>query len=155
MRKYWVMFSAFVIAAMLASPVFSKTNAGSNSAIIIIGGHEHWMPGTGPFKGAMLSAMSGDPNKPGPYIVRLKLPPNATFGAHYHGDVENLTIISGTLYVGLGDKVDRNKLTALHAGDFAHVNTGVHHYALTKSDGAVIQISGSGPMTMTMVGGKM
>jgi len=155
MRKLTVLLSAVLFVGVAFAPALSKMSPGSNSAIIIIGGHEHWMPGTGQMKGAQIAALSGDPSKAGPYVVRVKVPPNTTFGSHYHGGAENLTVISGTFYVGLGDKVDKNKLTALRAGAFAHVDKGVRHYALTKDDGAVIQINGEGPMTMMMVGAKM
>lgn len=155
MRRLTVLLTAVLLVVLALTPALSKMSPGSNGAIIIIGGHEQWMPGTGGLKGTMVAAMVGDPMKSGPYAVRLKIPPNTTLGAHYHGDAENVTVISGTLYVGLGDKVDKNKLTALNAGAFVHLNAGVHHYALTKDDGAVIQINGQGPMTMTAVGGKM
>lgn len=165
MRKFWISLPlAALFLSVAAVPALSQTGdqtqpaaapAASDNAIIIIGGQEQWMPGTGPMKGVMVAAMSGDPTKPGPYIIRVKVPPNTTLGAHYHGDAENVTIISGTFYVGLGDKVDKSKLTALKAGAFAHLNAGVKHYALTKADGAVLEISGTGPSSMTMVDQKM
>lgn len=165
MRTFLISTSlAAVMICALAMPAISQTGdqtqpaaapAASDNAIIIIGGREAWTAGTGPMKGTMVAVMSGDPSKAGPYVMRVKVPPNVTLGAHYHGDAENVTVISGTFYVGLGDKLDKTKVTALKAGSFAHLNAGVKHYALTKADGAVLEITGTGPSTMTMVDEKM
>lgn len=151
MRKFQL---ATLVAAFVFSLVAIPALSQGNGAVIVMSGDEKWVDGTGPMKGVQVATLSGDPAKVGSYIVRVKVPPNTTLGAHYHGDSEDVTILSGTLYVGLGDKVDQSKLTALGAGAFAHLDKAVHHYAVTKDDGAVIQISGTGPMTMTMVGEK-
>lgn len=166
MRRFLISTSlAAVMLCALAMPAISQTGdqtqpaaapaAAADNAIIIVGGRETWTPGTGPLKGTMVAVMSGDPSKAGQYVMRIKVPPNATLGAHYHGDAENVTVISGTFYVGLGDKLDKSKVTALKAGSFAHLNAGVKHYALTKADGAVLEVTGNGPTTMTMVDEKM
>ncbi|MBV9269578.1 MAG: cupin domain-containing protein, partial [Candidatus Eremiobacteraeota bacterium] len=63
-----------------------------------------------------MAVLTGDPTKPGPYVIRLKVPANTKLPAHYHGDTERVTVISGTFYVGLGDKVDAAKATAFPAG---------------------------------------
>jgi quercetin dioxygenase-like cupin family protein len=123
--------------------------------MIVMANQEKWTAGTGMLKGADVAVLSGDPMKAGPYVIRLKLPANTTFPAHFHGDTEMLTVISGTFYVGLGDKADATKVTALAPGSFASVPANVHHYALTKSEPVVIQINGVGPFSMTAVGEKM
>ena len=110
-----------------------------------------WMAGTGTLAGAQIAVLSGDPTKPGPYTIRLKVPANTTFGPHFHGDAENVTVISGSLWVGLGDRVDQSKLMQLPAGSFATIPAGVHHYAVTRED-TVVQLHGNGPFTMTAVG---
>jgi len=166
MRTFLISTSlAAAMLCALAMPAISQTGdqtqpaaepaAAADNAIIIIGGREAWTPGTGALKGTMVAVMSGDPSKAGQYVMRIKVPPNTTIGAHYHGDAENVTVVSGTFYVGLGDKVDKTKVTALKAGSFAHLNAGVKHYALTKADGAVLEVTGTGPSTMTMVDEKM
>lgn len=112
--------------------------------------------GTGPLKGAQVAILSGNPMKSGPYVLRLKLPANTKFPAHYHSDTEQLTVISGTFYAGIGSKYDAGKLVALPAGSFASVPAGMRHFAVTKA-ATVIQLSGNGPFSMIAVekGGKM
>ncbi|GAC1463854.1 MAG: hypothetical protein PVSMB1_14100 [Gemmatimonadaceae bacterium] len=64
-----------------------------------------------------------------------------------------MTVLQGTLMVGLGDTVNAAKMVALPAGSFASVPKGLHHYAMAKGV-TIIQISGMGPESMTMVGMK-
>jgi quercetin dioxygenase-like cupin family protein len=82
--------------------------------------------------------------------MRLRIPDGAKFGPHFHGDVENVTVLQGTLLVGLGDQVNPATMIALPAGSFASVPIGLHHYAMAKGD-TIVQIHGTGPETMTMV----
>jgi quercetin dioxygenase-like cupin family protein len=112
-----------------------------------------WMPGTGMMKGAEVAVLQGDPTKSGPYVIRVRIPANTTLAPHYHGEAENVTVISGALLVGLGDKVDTTKMQELGPGAFASLPANVHHYALTKVP-TVIQINGMGPESM-MAAGKM
>jgi len=89
----------------------------------------------------------GESTKPGPVIYRVKFPPNFRLQAHTHPDDRTYTIISGTWYVGWGTKFDETKLKALPAGSFYTEPANVPHFVLTKDDGAIVQISGSGPTT--------
>lgn len=111
-----------------------------------------WMPGTGMMKGVDVAVLMGDPAKPGPYVMRLRIPPNTKFPPHFHGDVENVTVISGNIWLGMGDAFDEASMKEFGPGDFASVPSNAHHYAMTKDSPAVIQIHGMGPSSMTAVG---
>ena len=124
--------------------------AASPSPTVVTPDKVTWMAGTGLMSGAQIAVLNGDPTKPGPYTIRLKLPANTTLGPHFHGDTENVTVISGSLWVGLGDSVDQSKLMQLPAGSYASIPQGVHHYAVTKEE-TVVQLDGNGPFTMTAV----
>lgn len=139
---------AFVLAAALGGAALAATGP-----VITTPDQIHWIPGTGMEKGTFSAILAGDPTKPGLYIVRLKAPAGTVFGPHYHNETENVTVISGTLWVGLGDTMDKSKMTPLNAGTFVSVPANLHHYAMTKTD-TVIQIEGIGPETM-MPAGKM
>jgi len=100
--------------------------------------------------GAQLAVLAGDPTKPGPYTIRLRLPDGAKFAPHFHGEAENVTVLQGTLLVGIGDTVDPAKTIELPAGSFVSVPSGLHHYAMAKGE-TIVQIHGMGPSSMTMV----
>jgi quercetin dioxygenase-like cupin family protein len=102
-----------------------------------------WGPGRLP--GQEIAPLVGDSTKPGPYVERVKFPANYTAQAHSHPDDRTYTVISGTWYVGYGDKVDPAKLKALPAGSFHTEPAKVSHFVVTKEGGVVVQITGIGP----------
>jgi hypothetical protein len=94
--------------------------------------------------GAKIAVLQGDPSAAGPVVLRLAFPANFVVPPHWHSNAERLTIISGTLYVGAGDTVDRQGSAALAAGGYAYLPPKMHHYAWTKA-AAVVQINLDGP----------
>ncbi|MBU9580657.1 cupin domain-containing protein [Ralstonia mannitolilytica] len=104
-------------------------------------------------KGAKLAVLQGDPSKEGPYVVRLKAPGGYKVPPHWHSQTENLTVISGTLYLGAGDTMDMGAAHALKAGGYHYLPGGAHHYAFTKST-TVVQIHGTGPLDIKYVDPK-
>jgi len=128
------------------------TTAAAGAPTIVTMDDTKWMPGTGMMKGLQVAVLSGDPTKSGPYVVRLRIPANTTLPPHYHGEAENVTVISGALWVGLGDKFDQSALKELPAGTFVSLPANVHHYAMTKTE-TIVQIHGMGPSSMSAVGG--
>jgi len=104
-------------------------------------------------KGAMVSVLSGDPHKPGPFVIRLMAPPNYTIPPHWHSKAESLTVISGMLYLGDGDQLDRAKAHALIPGGFHYLPARAHHYAFTKS-ATIVQIHGEGPFDIIYINPK-
>ncbi len=110
-----------------------------------------WKNGTGDLKGMQIAVLSGDPSKAGSqYAMRLKLPDGAKFPPHYHPNAEQVTIISGTMLVGMGDKMDTAKMKALPAGSYAALPAKIHHYAMAKGV-TVIELHGIGPSSDVMV----
>lgn len=101
-------------------------------------------------KGAMSAVLYGDPSKPGPFVIRLKMPAGYKIPPHWHTMAENLTVISGTLYFGMGDTLDMKAAHELKTGGFHNTAAQVHHYAFSKN-GAVVQIHGDGPFNITYI----
>jgi quercetin dioxygenase-like cupin family protein len=128
----------------------SGTSAAAEPTIVTMD-NAKWTPGTGLLSGTELAVLHGDPAKAGPYVLRLRIPANTNLAAHFHGDTENVTVISGALWVGVGDKSDPAKAKELGPGTFVSIPAGLHHYAMTKTP-TVVQIQGVGPMSMTAVG---
>jgi hypothetical protein len=104
-------------------------------------------------KGAKISVLYGDPFKPGPYTLRLAAPANYRIPPHWHSQTENLTIISGALYLGMGDKLAAKEAHALKTGGYHYLPAKQHHYAFTKA-ATVIQINGEGPFDINYLDPK-
>jgi quercetin dioxygenase-like cupin family protein len=110
-----------------------------------------WVAGP-PFlqAGAQIAIVSGDPSKEGLYVLRLKLPAGFKVAPHMHPNDENVTVISGTFNIAMGDKFDDSKGPVLKAGSFAIAPKGMAHYAWFPEE-TIIQIHGLGPSGITYV----
>ena len=104
-------------------------------------------------KGAKVAVLNGDPFSAGPYTIRLSAPANYKLAPHWHSQTENLTIISGVFYIGMGDKADAKNVNELRAGGYHYLPAKAHHYAFTKTP-AVVQISGEGPFDINYLDPK-
>ncbi len=100
--------------------------------------------------GAQMAVLAGDPGKEGPFVLRVKLPAGYRVPPHWHPVDEHVTIISGTLQLGMGDKFDAGSMRALTAGSFAIAEKEMRHYVLAKGP-TVIQVSAMGPFVITYV----
>ena len=89
--------------------------------------------------------LEGDPSKPGPYVVRMMVPPHSANTPHTHGQAEDITVISGRFGFGLGPVFDQSKGRMLPPGSFFHLPANTLHFGWTEDEGAVIQAHGMGP----------
>ena len=143
----------FVIHIALLGAITAASAIAASAPTIVTPGTIAWVAGTGPEKGAQVAVLEGDPSKAGPYTVRLKIPAGGKFLPHSHRDVEHVTVISGTLRVGLGDVFDASKMKALPAGSYVVIPAGLHHFAMAQGD-TVVQLHGTGPSSFDMVATK-
>ena len=101
-------------------------------------------------KGASFTVVSGDPGKPGNFVVRLKLPAGFKIAAHWHPTDEHVTVISGTFALGMGEKFDKAALKTLPPGGYALMPAEMRHYAMAMT-AAVVQVHGQGPFVLNYV----
>ena len=100
--------------------------------------------------GVKMAVLAGDPAGTGPVAVRLKMPAGYKIPPHWHPTDEQVTVISGTLGIGMGDKLDKKHSKVLKAGGYAVAPAHMHHFAWTKT-GAVVQVDLMGPLQITYV----
>ena len=105
--------------------------------------------GTSGASGIQTVILKGDRTRPGLYVLLLRVGPNTKSEAHEHPDDRVATVVSGTWYFGYGREFDEKALKALPPGSFYTEPPGMHHFAMTRGEGVVIQISGSGPSGTT------
>jgi quercetin dioxygenase-like cupin family protein len=101
-------------------------------------------------KEASFAVISGDPGKPGLFVVRLKLPAGYKIAPHWHPTDEQVTVLSGTLALGMGEKFDKGRMTDLPAGGYALLPADMRHFAMATT-AATIQVQGEGPFVLTYV----
>lgn len=59
-----------------------------------------------------------DPSKPGPYVVRLKWLPGNMSRPHFHPNERFFVVLSGTWWVGTGEKFDPDNTVPMPAGSY-------------------------------------
>jgi len=101
-------------------------------------------------KGAKLAVISGDPSKESPFVIRAQVPAGYKVAAHWHPGDENLTVLSGTIALGMGDTWDDSKLQTTGAGGYVGLPAQMHHYFLAKS-AATFQVHGNGPFVVNYI----
>ena len=156
MRKRFYLFALMIVlpaglcaayqGAGKAQP--AKLAAAAASAHVTVTAAElQWTP---MFLGIERAVVSGDPNAPGPFVMRLRAKTGASIPAHWHPADENVTVLSGTLKLGMGDKFDAKALHAMTAGTYGFMPKNMRHFG-TFSPGSVIQIHGMGPFVLNFV----
>ena len=100
--------------------------------------------------GAKATVLEGDPNQEGPFTLRLQMPAGYRVMPHSHPADEHITVIEGTLFMGLGDQFNENTMKPLERGSFSMMKAGTTHYVMTKT-GATVQLHGIGPWNINYV----
>lgn len=117
--------------------------AAPDNHFVVLPDEVKWIDATVLPPGAKIAVLWGDP-KTGPFVQRVKFPPNYRVPAHTHPDERIVTVISGTLYHGEGERFDPAKLKRAPAGTvFGEGHT--PHFGMTKDEEVVIQVQGPGP----------
>ena len=93
--------------------------------------------------GAQLVVLHGDPSKKGNFALRLKMPDGYKIAPHWHSNDEELTIISGTFMLSMGDKAGED-VHSLEPGSYHFLPAKMHHAAATKGE-TILEMHGPGP----------
>jgi quercetin dioxygenase-like cupin family protein len=101
--------------------------------------------------GTLRTNLGGDDKKAGLYLYRVKFPANFKNTPHFHPDDRVVTVMSGTLYVGYGERFEEKQMKALPAGSIWTEPAKQPHFVWAKDGEVVIQVSGVGPSGVTQV----
>jgi len=94
-------------------------------------------------KGAQVTVLHGNPFAKGIFALRLKMPDGYAIAPHWHTQDEQLTILSGTFILHLGDTMDAPAHN-LEAGAYHFLPGKMHHAAQAKGE-VVLELHGMGP----------
>jgi hypothetical protein len=93
-----------------------------------------------------LAVVVGDPTQPGPYVIRVKVPPGVKLMPHRHPEDRIYTVISGVFYIGLGERFDPDGLRAHPPGSVVVLPGDTYHFHWAQSGAYITQVSGVGPL---------
>ena len=155
MHKYTCLVAAALIA-VAASAAASGQGAAAQDAspmtLIPGGASVKWQAGPPDLpKGSQIAVLAGDPGKPGPFVLRVKFPPDTAVPPHRHATAENLTVLSGDLYHGMGEMLDKAHGERLEPGSFVFLPGMMPHSVWTTGTEAIVQVTGTGPFGLIYV----
>jgi quercetin dioxygenase-like cupin family protein len=96
--------------------------------------------------GARMIMLHGSPDKPGPYIFRVKFPAGYKLPPHHHPDARSVTVLKGDYWSAVGDTYDQAKLKKFGPRDYYTTDAGVNHFAWAETE-VIIQEMGMGPVS--------
>ncbi|MBI2993806.1 MAG: cupin domain-containing protein [Gammaproteobacteria bacterium] len=110
-----------------------------------------WVSSTA-MPGLSAAKLIGDPEQPGPYVMRARFAPGVMTPPHTHTADRYVVVISGTWYVGTSENFDPGNTRGLPAGSLMKHPAGAVHYDGAKDEEVVVQISGMGPVKTEFIG---
>lgn len=103
-------------------------------------------------KGVQIANIEGDPSKPGAiYVQRVRFSPGVAARPHFHPEDRHIVVLKGTWYTGIGEDFDMNKAVPLKAGSYMKHPAKAVHFDGAKDEEVIVQITGIGPGTTTLV----
>lgn len=108
-----------------------------------------WAPLPSLPPGATFAVLEGPMDQPAPFTARLRLPANYRIPAHFHPAVERVSVLSGSLHMGVGEKLDMAKAHPIETGGFAVMPAQQPHYVFTRDQPVELQLHGTGPWGIT------
>jgi hypothetical protein len=100
--------------------------------------------------GAKLAVLAGNPSKAGPFTIRAQVPAGYKVAPHWYPGDENLTVLSGTVALGMGETWDDSKLQTTGPGGYVGLPATMRHFFLAKS-ASTFQVHGMGPFSVNYV----
>jgi quercetin dioxygenase-like cupin family protein len=92
--------------------------------------------------------------KPGPYVVRVKVPLGVKLMPHKHPEDRIYTVMSGVFYIGLGEQFDGDKVKAYPPGSVIVLPGDTPHFHWAKSGEYVTQVTAIGPLGLEYIDAK-
>ena len=109
-----------------------------------------WEPVKSARRGMRMAKLHGDPQKPGLYIYRLKMPAAYKMPPHIFAEDQTITVLKGTYWSGIGEKTDPMSLREFNPGAFFIIKANAPRYTWARTE-VIIQVTGMGPSKLEYV----
>lgn len=103
--------------------------------------------------GAQAVILSGDPTRPGLFVLRLKAPAGFRIANHWHPTDEHVTLLEGDLTLAMDQDAEGAHQHTFSPGAYVLLPANMHHAAST-GNGMTLQVSGMGPFELNYVDPK-
>jgi hypothetical protein len=140
--KRWVTYSLVPILALAVFWVHHLDNqiqalkAAAPEVLYVQPDQLSWSSGT--------ALLFGHPNKSGLYTIRIKLPENTTIQPTSQRQNQFITVLSGSLNLGIGETFNKEAATLLPAEGAVQIPSNTSYYAWTTEE-TIVEIHSIGP----------
>jgi quercetin dioxygenase-like cupin family protein len=145
MKRLILSMGLILVASILVLSSTARAQSATPTIIQVMPGEVKWTPSPTFAGGAQNAVIYGSPSKPGLYVILMKFPPHWKNAPHFHSIEQVATVLSGTVYFGLGESYDPNKLKLLPPGSVYTEPLNTPHYAETREEGVILHVTGVGP----------
>ncbi len=99
--------------------------------------------------GTFQANIVGDVERAGAYAAQTRLPAGLRIAPHFHPEDRIVLVMSGTLYVGYGEKFDETKMAVLAPGSVFTEPGKTPHFTWAKDGEVNLYVTGRGPSGTT------
>jgi hypothetical protein len=105
---------------------------------------DQWQPSKS-IPGGFRRDLVGDTSQPGPFKYQLKIPAGARVPAHQHSKDVNVKVLSGSIFIIIGEPLELSRTRRFAAGSVFVVPAGALHNEWWDEE-SVLEAEGIGPM---------
>ena len=98
--------------------------------------------------GATRRYLLGDASQPGPYKYQVKVPANSRLAAHRHSIDVHVKVLSGSMFIIIGEPLERSRVQHFTAGSTFVVPAHTWHDEWWDEE-SVLEAEGVGPLETT------
>jgi quercetin dioxygenase-like cupin family protein len=81
------------------------------------------------------------------------MPSGYKIAPHWHPKRENVTVLKGSLKLGMGEQFNERSMESFPVGSFAYLDPNMHHYVMAEGE-TIVQIHGQAPVQFNYVNPK-
>ena len=153
MRRVIVPLGTLVLLGAMTAPAGAQDTAAAAAMHVVAADSVMFAPMEVPGfdSGMQIAVLYGNPQESGPYTLRLSFPDGYRFPPHWHPTVENLTVLSGTLLLAMGERAEAARLRAYRSGAYLYLPATRPHFGGARG-ATVVQLHGQGPFVINVVG---
>ena len=146
---------SFGVALAMALSPLAAAEAPGGMVLLKDDTAAHWGPAPPSLpRGLQFSVIAGNPDKPGPFTLRIKMPAHFVIAPHTHATSENLTVLSGSIVHDMGNTMERARGKVLNTAGFVFLPGNTPHSLWTDGAPAEIQVTGTGPFGLHYINPK-
>lgn len=144
-----IKLSAAIVAGLCAVVIPEAYGQHTGGHVVLTPSELKWTD-LASLPGVKIAVIEGPLNEAVPIMFRLRFPANYKIPPHFHPGIEHVTVISGTLNMGMGEKFDTTKTHALTPGSVAIMPPKTPHFVWTSEE-TIGQVHSMGPWSVTWV----